>query len=694
MTMTFDWAPYLPYAVSFFLLGLGLALFALSWIRKTPEFYGRAAFFLLLSLLLLHPVLIEEQRKPLPSKLLVVVDESPSQSLDNRGTRTAEIVERLKTAAGLIEGLEPVVVRGGIDPVSLKEQNTSLFSALRQQMIALPQQQIAGTVLITDGQVHDVPTIAREFEKLAPFHAVLTGRKDEHDRRVTVVDAPKYGLLSEDVTIRLKVEDVGRKKPADLVALTVRQDGEVLTTLSAAIGEEKTLSFKLTHPGQNVFEFSVEKVDGELTPLNNRAAVIVNGVRDRLRVLLVSGLPHMGERAWRDLLKSDPAIDLVHFTILRSPQVFDPTPVSEMALIAFPVEELFERKIKEFDLIIFDKYVQYGLLPPKYFENIASYIQNGGAFFAALGSDKLEKSLFNTAVGALLPVVPTEAGADILQGSFSPLLTERGLTHPVTGDLQRVGKSWAAWHTQADMMLRRGHVLMSGSGGKPLLVLDETGEGRIAVLTSDNIWLWAKGREGGGPYTPLLRNVAHWLMKEPELEQDYIKAEVRGNVITVSQRSLAPTADISMQAPDGKERSLILDVKNQAWLSAKVIADVNGIYMFSNGKRSAFAVVGASGSEEQKDVHATAEKLQPFIGQTKGGIVWHADISSLKLRTVSQDARTFAGSGWIGIKENTGFTVSNVQSQEFVSNWLFLMIVFMFLSGIWWREGGKLRRNN
>ena len=97
----------------------------------------------------------------------------------------------------------------------------------------------------------------------------------------------------------------------------------------------------------------------------------INGVRDRLRVLLVSGEPHAGERTWRNLLKSDASVDLVHFTILRPPEKQDGVPVDELSLIAFPTRELFIEKIEDFDLIIFDRYRRRGILPSLYLENIA-----------------------------------------------------------------------------------------------------------------------------------------------------------------------------------------------------------------------------------------------------------------------------------------------------------------------------------
>jgi hypothetical protein len=430
----------------------------------------------------------------------------------------------------------------------------------------------------------------------------------------------------------------------------------------------------------------------ELTGINNTAAVIVNGVRDRLKVLLVSGKPHIGERAWRDLLKSDPSIDLVHFTILRSPNAFDNTPQREMSLIAFPVEELFEKKIKDFDLIIFDKYAQYGLMQQHYFANIASYVKAGGAFLMAMGSDKPEQSLFQTAVGEILPIEPKPEESSILGGSYLPQLTDLGKTHPVTGDLQIANKDkpWGSWLTQVDVNQPKGQTLMTGSNGRPLLILDKVGDGRVAVLTSDNIWMWSKGIDGGGPYTELLRHVAHWLMKEPELEEDFIKAEARGNVITVSERNLTKEPkSVTLTHPDGKDETIQLSTQDKGWVNAKLIADQNGIYRFSNGSKTAFAIIGTAVSAEFSDVHTTEDKLKPLVDKTKGTIIWYDDAPRFSLSKVSAGRGPFGGHDWIGIKENSAYNVKNIESSELIPNWLFLLIIFGGLLFVWLRESGN-----
>ncbi len=692
MNAAFQWSPLLPYITIALLGAMAVIVVLIARLKRATDFYWRGLLFVVLGSLLLNPIVVSEVRQPLPDKLVIVLDESASEMIAKRNEAADKILDYIKTQLKTMPNVEPVIVRAGQDAVSLKNQNTSLFAALQDNLADIPLSQVAGTILITDGQVHDVPEDARPWEKLAPFHVILTGRKDEFDRKITVTEAPKYGMLSQDVTIKVRVDDIRKATGAGPAVLSVSQDGKPASQSTVTPGEEQSFTFKLDHPGQNVFEFSVPVEKNELTGINNTAAVIVNGVRDRLKVLLVSGRPHIGERAWRDLLKSDPSIDLVHFTILRSPGSFDAAPQKEMSLIAFPVEELFEKKIKDFDLIIFDKYAQYGLMQQQYFANIAAYVKDGGAFLMAMVSDQPEQSLFLTAVGDILPIEPKPPEQSIISGSYLPQLTDTGKTHPVTGDLQinDNNKPWGTWLTQVDVNQTKGQTLMTGNNGRPLLMLDKVGEGRVAVLTSDNIWMWSKGIDGGGPYTELLRHVAHWLMKEPELEDDFIKAEVRGNVITVSERKLTTDLkSVTLTRPDGKDETITLDTQGKGWVSAKVVADQNGIYRFNNGSKSAFAIIGTAVSAEFSDVHTTEDKLKPLVDKTHGTIIWYSETPHFSLTKVSAHQSSYGGHDWIGIKENSAYTVKNIVSTELIPNWLFLLIIFGGLLAVWARESGK-----
>ena len=222
-----------------------------------------------------------------------------------------------------------------------------------------------------------------------------------------------------------------------MVRLTVRRDGEPAQVQSVAVGQESGIEIPITRAGPTIVEMQADPLPGEVSTLNNRAVVSINGVRDRLRVLLVSGEPHLGERTWRRLLKADPAVDLVHFTILRPPDRDDMTPTNELSLIAFPVRELFQVKIRDFDLIILDRFAnRNNILPPLYLRNIADYVRGGGALLLSTGPEFAGPgSLANTALGSVLPIRGGPGAESVVDGPFRPLVTALGARHPVTEGL-------------------------------------------------------------------------------------------------------------------------------------------------------------------------------------------------------------------------------------------------------------------
>jgi hypothetical protein len=366
-----------------------------------------------------------------------------------------------------------------------------------------------------------------------------------------------------------------------------------------------------------------------------------------------------------------------------------------MSLIAFPVHELFEQRIRDFDLIIFDRYQQYGFLLPHYFNNISSFIRDGGAFLLALGTIENDMMLFNSVLGKQMPVqMGGMGGGQVVKKTFRPALTDAGKKHPVTADLDRLKNAdkWGEWYTSLELSQTRGDMLMKGADGRPLLVIDKVGEGRVGVLGSDNIWLWAKGNDNTrGPYTELLRNLAHWLMKEPELEEDYIKAEAEGYVITVSQRNMngAPKP-VQMTAPDGSQKTIQTEnAIDGGWMAARETVEQSGIYKFSNGTREAYVVVGASQSVEFNAVHTTDEELQPLVAKSGGQIIWFRDRENLSLRWLGDDDKTGGGDSWLGLRRNAAYTVDSVTTKAVLPNGWMLLILLCGLVAVWWREGGK-----
>jgi len=687
-------APLLPWALLGPLLGVALLVVLVAAFRRARGVALRLLAVLVLALALMNPSLVQEKREPIKDVAVVVVDDSPSQAIGNRRVRAEQALAALTERLKAFDDLELRVVRAGDGAGEAGAINeTHLFDALNRAMADVPRRRMAGAVLITDGQIHDVPENVAKLAEIGPIHTLLTGDRDEGDRRIAVVQAPSYGLVGKPVELTIRVDDMpGRQSPD--AAVTLRQDGGAPRSVRVPVGRDFRIELPVNHGGQNVLELEVEAARQELTLSNNRAAVVVNGVRDRLRVLLVSGEPHAGERTWRNLLKADPSVDLVHFTILRPPEKQDGTPIRELSLIAFPIRELFEVKLDEFDLIIFDRYRRRGVLPQMYLENIAEYVRKGGALLETSGQGYASPlSLYRTPLGSILPAAPT---GQTIDRPFRPTVTETGRRHPVTaglpGDQLEGEPQWGRWFHQVEVTPNGGAVVMQGADQRPLLVLDRVGKGRVAQLASDQIWLWSRGFEGGGPQAELLRRLAHWLMKEPELEENDLRARVDGNRITVERRSLEPDPrPVTLTTPSDETTALTLTDDRTGRAVATVTASAPGIYRVSDGERTALAVVGAVNPPELADVRTTGDRMAPVTEATGGGVHWIADTADgprpgVEVRRTRPD-REQTGGGWIGLRANGDFTVTGVIDVPLLPVGAVLALVLGAMLMAWRREG-------
>lgn len=657
--------------------------------RRARGAWWRVAAALLVLLALANPTLIEEQRAPLDDIVLLVVDDSTSQEVAGRVALTAEAAAAIEAELRATPGLDVRIARVDSLGAASGDEGTRLMTAVERALADAPRSRVAGVIALTDGQVHDVPAAEALAAAPGPFHALITGSPGERDRRIEIVESAGFGMVDRDQTITVRIDDPGAE--GAIANLTVRHDGGEARTIPAPVGQPFDITVTIDHAGSNVFEIEVEPGERELTLINNRVVAEINGVRDRLRVLLVSGEPHAGERMWRDLLKSDPSVDLIHFTILRPPEKHDNTPVTELSLISFPVRELFELQIDEFDLIIFDRYRRRGVLPPAYLENIANYVRNGGAFLEAAGPTfATPLSLYNTPLG---PVLPGEPTGEIYEQGFLPELTEIGRRHPVTSILQSFeGEDglprWGRWFRIVDTRPTSGDIVMSDSEGHPLLILDRVGEGRVAQIMSDQIWLWARGFEGGGPYQELLRRIAHWLMQEPALEEDALRAEVDGDRITIERQTLEDTdAPVSVTGPSGTTQQVTLGPADEHGIArATLRVDEPGLYRLDDGTRVALAAVGGVNPVELADVRATDALLAPVAEATGGGVYWLGEEGVPDIRLVPA-GRATAGSSWLGLRTNGDYVVTGVRDIPLMPAAAALALILAAMMVAWRREG-------
>ncbi|WP_171172109.1 hypothetical protein [Ruegeria sp. HKCCA0370] len=680
MTGTVIFDPLIPWPLLAAVGAIATVGVALALWRGLSGWALRGLAALVVIAALSGPVYQVEDRAPLTDIVLMIEDESASQTLSDRAEQTAQAAEDLAAEIEARDNTELRRIRVGDGD---GDEGTLVMAALNEALAEEPRARIAGILVISDGIVHDAD---QALELPAPMHLLQTGRADDWDRRLIVRNAPAFAIIGESVTLTLRVEDSGAAPAGAATApLEISVDGGEPQQLSIPIGRDVELPVTLPHGGRNVIQFSVPLAEGELTDRNNTALIQMNGVRDRLRVLLVSGEPHPGGRTWRNLLKSDSSVDLVHFTILRPPEKQDGVPVDELSLIAFPTRELFLEKINDFDLIIFDRYKRRGILPAIYLDNVTSYINDGGAVLIAAGPDFAgADSIFRS---PLAPILPAQPSARVFEERFVPKVSELGQRHPVTTNLGD-SEDWGAWLRQIDVNHRSGEVLMTGIDERPLLVLDRVGEGRVAMLASDHAWLWSRGFEGGGPQLELLRRLAHWMMKEPELEEEALWAEANGQSMRIIRQTLGDdVGPVTVTRPNGETLEITLQEVSPGRFEAQYYGPEIGLYRLQEGDHMAVIGLGPAAPKEFERTIATGDVLEPVLAGMRGGVIRVED-GLPSIRNV-RAGRPAAGRGWIGLTPRDAYETRDVTQAGLLPPWLVLLLAGGFLLGGWLREGRR-----
>lgn len=677
------WAPLFPMPVVAGLAVLALAVALLLVWRRARGVGLRIAALALLVLALFDPSLRQENRQALTDIGVLVVDHSLSMQSSGRVGLAEPVAADLKKQAAALPNTELRVVEVRSN-IASGETGTHAFAALSRAMGDIPPERFAGAIMLTDGEIHDAPADAAKAGVRGPIHGVIAGARNERDRKVVVDLAPRFGIVGKEQTLRFHVED--ENGDGEPIGVTVTSPTGETQQLTVKAGDPVEFPVLVDHAGQNIAEISAAPLKDEISLANNRAVAVIEGVRDRLRVLLVSGQPHPGERVWRSLLKSDTSVDLVHFTILRPPEKQDGTPIKELALIAFPTRELFVDKLSSFDLVIFDRYQRESVMPPEYLRNIAQYVQDGGAVLLASGPDFAgEDGLYNSPLSDVIPAAPT---GEVVTGPFRPKVTDLGLRHPVTRDLPNGGPqpSWGRWFRVVDTLPGRGTAVMAGLGDKPLLVLSREGKGRVAQMLSDQGWLWARGYDGGGPQTELLRRIAHWLMKEPDLEEEALLGRQQGDQLVIERRTMADSAKpVTVTLPSGDRRLVTLTQFEPGRFVGKLAITEPGLHRLTDGTLSAVAAAGDADAREAQDLVATDKVLQPVAKATGGGIAFTAE-GVPRLVKVSAGGST-AGSDWLGLRANGAYRVTSISALPLSGTLASLGVLLLVLCGMWYREG-------
>lgn len=676
-------APLVPWTVLGAVAIVAALMIALALWRGLRGWWLRGLAALAVLAALANPALQTELRDTLSDIALVVVDTTASNRLSDRMSQTDAARAHLEAELGALPGVETRVVTVSD---AARDQGSLIAGALAEALAEIPRDRLAGTFVLSDGLAHDADL---PLDLPAPLHLMETGQPMDWDRRLIVSNAPAFAIVGEAVTLTLRVEDEGAVPPGagELATLFYSVDGGPRQSALVPVGQDMEIDVTLDRGGMNVLQFELENAPNELTDRNNAAIVQMNGVRDRLRVLLVSGEPNAGQRTWRNLLKSDPAVDLVHFTILRPPDRHDGVPVNELSLIAFPTRELFIEKIDEFDLIIFDRYTRRGILPAAYFANIARYVQDGGALLVVGGPELAgAESIWRSPLGEVFPASPT---ARVLDEGFRPIVTDLGQRHPVTAGLEDLAPSaegWGRWFRQIEMVPEQGQVVMEGIGGRPLLMLDRVEQGRMALIASDQTWLWDRGFEGGGPQLELLRRLAHWMMGEPELEEETLTASAEGQRLTITRRTLGESVgEVIVTAPDGTETALTFTEDSPGAYRVEWDAPEIGLYTLSEGALDSVVAVGPQAPREYETTIASGARLDALITPTRGGVASIAE-GLPELRQV-REGRAAAGRGWLGITPRDAYVTTDLTTAALLPGWAWLLLAGGLALAAWLREG-------
>ena len=631
---------------------IAVVVFALFQLRGT---IWRGVVMVLVLLALLAPQFADQDREKLSDIVLVLVDRSASQEIGDRSEQTDETIKQLRDRFA------------GNDTIELRfedvtgQSDTRMFAVVDRLLGGIPRERLGGIMMITDGQVHDVPA---RLDLGAPLHVLITGHEDEHDRRLQIRQSADYGIVGKDAEFMVEAIDHDLAKGTPIAVRMLLEDGTEKEIYLPA-NEQHRINIPVPHAGPVLAELRMDEIEDETDQTNNRLILETTGVRDRLRVLLLSGEPHPGERAWRNLLRADPGVDLVHFTILRPPEKGDDTPINELALIPFPIRDLFEVRLRQFDLIIFDRYQMRGVLPAHYLEKVVDYVKWGGAALVVAGPEYIgADGLSSTVLNDLMPAVAT---GRIMEQPFVPRVNDAGRLHPVTAAIAgspSTPPKWGRWYRQIETRTSDPDVmtLMTGADDMPLLTLQRVEEGRVAMLSSDQMWLWQRGHDGGGPVAELLRRLSHWLMKEPALDENTITTvrSADGESLILNWRKIGANPEIgSVINPEtGEQVNAAFEKQpDQTWQAVVPMAERGLIRVrgrdLSDRTQTALHVDRDVLTAESRNTNSTPEILAGLVAQNDG-YIGRIENGLPDFRHIPSD-RVRHGLNWAGFLETDSY---------------------------------------
>ena len=672
----------------------------------------RVLIFLTMIIMVAQPSFKIEKRKIEKDIITLVIDKTDSQKIAERDKKVEEVYATILNEIGRFQSLDILEVRikkeetttrfGSVQNINNnklpikklenKEPNKSnILSILENNINKIPSKRLSAILILTDGQIHDINK-NNFFDKYdVPVYFLLVGEKKINDKRLSIISKPEFGYLDEESEIIVNLKDFLESNEMKATLLIEQKNSK--REIQAVNGANTSIKINALEPGENIIKISSKIRPNELSTINNSKIVKITGIRKQLRVLLISGAPYNGTRVWRNFLKSDPSVELVHMTVLRPPTKNDNTPVNELSLIPFPTKELFEKKLNKFQLVIFDNFMGKNVLNPIYFQNILKFVDEGGAILEITGpSYNSKSSLFRTEIGKILPGIPS---GKVLVGKYKPQLTEIGKVHPVTKNLFSKTKNYGSWYqmNKIDEIDDESITLLSGLNNKPLLVIKKVNKGRIAQIYSKNIWLWTKtGNDDGGPYNKLIKNLAHWLMKEPSLEDSKLKVESQNEKkLLISKNFLKEPKLVEIKiiitTPEGKVVEKILKKIKNNYYSEIFEYQEEGLFVISDLNNQVVVDTSSENNLELNEIHLTDEYLQNIeFSNIFSKSLWINNNSVPKFKEARVLDKINKDKNVLFFLRNNNFTIEGFENKQLLNPVLYFLILTILLYMCWKRE--------
>ena len=535
--------------------------------RKLLFFLLRFAAFTLLLLILLKPELEFRKSQLLKNSIVILLDNSKSLSIKTNESPRIELIKKaLTTNASYLEKLEKdfnvdyYFISDALEKVAAGTVNSlyqphrpftdlaRVFEELKGHYSGLTLQ---GVFLFSDGA--DLTQASGEISRNlverikvlgSPIHTLQAGSNQGFkDLAIESVAASDFGFVQQPLKVSLTVfsSSMGNRN----ISLVLKEGGNILVSKIVAVREdtkryEVELEFIPQNVGKRIYTLSLPKFSGEFILANNEKEFEINVVRDRIRVLHLNGRPSWDSRYLREVLAHNPKVDLLSFFILRNLSDDVEAPTTELSLIPFPSNLLFDDYLSSFDLIVFQNFKYDPFIDKKYLGNIRKYVQNGGAFLMIGGELSFQGGGYlQTPIEEILPVNFEEINRPFVEKPFQPLLNQEFFRHPILRLEKDLDLNQEVWKTLPPLQGfntgllpdKNAHVLAQYAKGSaaPLLVVGDFGKGRTALLATDSMWNWSfrnVGDGGSGRYFQRFwNNVIDWLIAEPETRRLQLESD-------------------------------------------------------------------------------------------------------------------------------------------------------------------------